>query len=115
MPIPEDLAVGIPPEQQMRKHRLPQDERGHLRVGLVVQETVGRMGERLLTAPVRVLADMQRQAGHRFRNHPDTGVHRRGLQRGMLIDHFAGGRAAKQEGKRAAQTVLGLIAGVEAK
>ena len=67
----------------------------------------------LFAAIHAVLIHMQRQPGDRLGKDSDTGVHRRGLQRGMLIDHFAGGRAAKQEGERAAQAVLGLIAGVK--
>jgi len=56
---------------------------------------------------------LQRKPSDRFSNDSDPCVHRRGLQRGMLVDGFTVGRAAKQEGERSAQAVFGLIAGVE--
>ena len=56
---------------------------------------------------------MKRQPGDCLGEDSDARVHRRGLQRGMLIDGLAGGRASKQEGERAAKAVLGLVAGVK--
>ena len=51
----------------------------------------------------------QRQAGDCFRDHPDTGVHSRKLDRCASVDGLSGSAGAEVEGRRSADAVLGLV------
>ena len=82
----------------MRNHRFPPDERGHLAIGLVVEDTVQRVLRgsdaalraipfvSIRTVTALILIHMQRQTGDGFRDHPHTGVDRAHLNGGARRD-----------------------------
>ena len=55
----------------------------------------------------------QRQAGDRFRDHSDTGIHRGKLDRCLSIDRLAGTAGAEVEGRSGTDAVLRLIPSTE--
>ena len=89
--ITDDLCVGVSPKEQMHHHGFPEGETRHLRVCLPVQDFVERMVCRTFLAVTLVgeLVKMERQACHRLRQEPDTGIHRRNLERGFFIHPLA--------------------------
>lgn len=71
------------------------------------------LGDAFLAAVRSGAVDMQWQPGHSFGEYPHTGVHRRGLHGGSLVDGFSADRAPEQERPPSADTVCRLIAGTE--
>ena len=61
--VPDDLCVGVAPEEQVGHQRFPEDKRCHLRVRLAVQNLVQRMIPCLFLVAVVVghPVEMQRQ------------------------------------------------------
>ena len=110
-----DLGVGVAPQEQMGHERLPEYERTHLRVRLIVEKIIEWMVQRLFLAAILLIAvEVQRQTRHRFRQDADAGVHGGHLHGGTLVDVLAGGGAAEEEAVPAAGCpVLGLVAGTE--
>ena len=110
-----DLAVGVAPQQQMRKHRFSPDERCHLAVGFVVQNGIQGMIQRLDATFAPILIHMQRQAGDGFGNHPHAGVDRAHLNGGARRDRFARRAGTKIERGRRTDGIgrAGLISGAE--
>ena len=58
----------------MRQQRLAPNERGHLRVGFVVEQVLQWMLQCLDAAFVGGLKDIERQTGHGFRDDAHAGV-----------------------------------------
>ena len=109
----DDLAVGIAPQQQMAEHDLAQDKGGHLRIRLIVKDSVQRMVCRLLTAGFGFLIDRQWQGCDGFRDHAHTGVDRGHLHGVLGVDRFARVAGAEEEGRRSRDGVSGLVPGME--
>ena len=104
-PVTQDLAVGVAVDQQVGEHDLPQDEAGHLGIGLVVQNAVQRMLRRLDAAFALILIYVQGQAGDGFRNDAHAGVDRAHLNGGGCRDRFSGRAGAEIEGGGGADAV----------
>ena len=113
--VPDNLGIGVAPQEQMRHERFPEHEGTHLRVWLVMQEQIQRMVNGfLLAAVLLVTVEVQRQTCHRFRQDADTGIHRRHLHGRPLINPLARSASSKEKAVGAAHgAVLGLIPGTE--
>jgi hypothetical protein len=48
--VPDDLRVGISPEEQVRHERFPENKGRHLRIRLIMQEHIQRMFDSLFLA-----------------------------------------------------------------
>ena len=98
--IPDDLCVGVAPEEQMGHQRFPEDKGCHLWVGLAIQNLVQRMIPRLFLVAIIVChpVQMQRQCRNGLRQQTDTGIHSRDLHGGFLIHLLPGIGAAKHKG-----------------
>ena len=92
-----------------RQHDLPENEGGHFRIRLIMEQMVQRMVSGFQVAVIRRLIHTQRQAGHRFRDYPDTGVHRRKLNGRLGGDGFACAAGTEVEHRSGADTVTGLV------
>ena len=99
--------------QQVREHDLPEDERRHLRVWLVMQQRVKRMFLGLAAALGAVLIHPEGEAGHGFRYDPDASVDGGEMDRRLRGDRLAGTTGAEVEGRGCADGVLGLVASEE--
>ena len=85
--IPDDLCVGIAPEEQMGHQGLPEDESRHLRVRLPIQDFVQRMIPCLFLVAVviRHPIQMQRQGRNGLCQQSNTGIHGRDLHGGFFV------------------------------
>ena len=110
---PDDLTVGVTPQEQVGHHGLAHDEGGHFLVGFIMQEPVQRMICRFPAAAVCFLIDGQRQGGDGLRDDPYTSVYCRNLDRGLWVDGLAGPAGAEVKGRRSGHGVLRSIAGPE--
>ena len=113
--VSDDLCVGVAPEEQVRHEGFPEDEGAHLRVRLIVEQTIQRMVEGLLLAAIAGVSKyIQRKTGYCFGKNTDAGIDRRHLHGGALIHLFAGSRASHEKAVAAASgSVLGLVPGTE--
>ena len=93
----------------MREHRFPQDEGGHLPVGLVVQEAVEAVLRGLFAASIRHLVDVQGQTRDGLRNHTHTRIYSRYLNSRLHTDRLAGPAWSKEKGRYGTDRVGRLI------
>lgn len=77
------------------------------------QVVEGMQGDALFAAVSPVSVDMQRQAGDGLGQDTHTGIDCCGLHRSSLVDRLSAGCASEQERPSAADSVLGLVAGVK--
>ena len=110
---PDDLTIGVAPQEQVTERRFPPDKAGHLRVGLVVEQAVQRMIHGLLTAVGGGFIHAHRKAGDGFRDHANAGVHRGHLHGVLGIHRLAGSGRAEEERRRRGYCVAGLVPGTE--
>ena len=98
--IPDDLCVGIAPEEQVGHHRFPEDKGCHFRIWLPIQNLVQRMIPCLLLIAIviRHPVQMQRQCRNGLCQQTDTGVHGRDLHGGFFIHLLPGIGTAKHKG-----------------
>ena len=89
---PDDLTIGVAPQEQVTERRFPPDKAGHLRVGLVVEQAVQRMIHGLLTAVGGGFIHAHWQTGDGFRDDTHAGVHRGHLHGVLGIHRLAGSR-----------------------
>ena len=109
-PITQNLCVGISPKKQVYHGSLSKYERGHLRVGRIVEKKIERMLLHTLFSVSAILIHMKRQSRDRLHKDADTGIHRHGLHRRERIDILPSSRLAKHERPTAEATeVLRLI------
>ena len=81
------LRVGVAPEEQVRHHGLPEDERGHLGIWLVMQKEIQRMVDGLFLASfLCVFVQVKRQRCDRLREDTHAGIHSRDLHGRSFID-----------------------------
>nr|DAT78382.1 MAG TPA: hypothetical protein [Caudoviricetes sp.] len=93
----------------MRQHDFPENEGGHFRIRFIVEQVVQRVVSGFQVAVVRRLIYTQRQTGHRFRDYPDTGVHRGKLNGCLRGDGFACAAGAEVEHRSGTDAVAGLV------
>ena len=93
----------------MRQHDFPENEGGHFRIRFIVEQVVQRVVSGFQVAVVRRLIYTQRQTGHRFRDYPDTGVHRGKLNGCLRGDGFACAAGAEVEHRGGTDAVTGLV------
>ena len=94
-PVHLNLRVRVPPQQQMRLHRLAELQARHQRIRRVVQQPVQRMLPRpLLPSAVDAPVRNQRQARHRLRQHPHASKNGRVPQRALFAHRHPGRRTS---------------------
>jgi len=95
----------------VREHRFPQDEGGHLPVGLIVQEAVEAVLRGLFAASIRHLVDVQRQACDGLGDHTHTGIHSGYLNGRLHTDRLASATRSKEKGRGGTDCIGGLVPG----
>ena len=113
--IPDDLAVGVPPQEQMGHERFTPGKARHLRVRHQVEQPVQRMVLRhFFPIPiVRIAVQMEGKLSDGFRQQPHTGIDRGDLHRGLLVHLFTAGRGAEGEyGAGVPDVILNVWKGV---
>ena len=106
--VAQNLCIGISPQEEMRHKRLTKDETRHFGIWRIVEQEVQRMFRYTLFALPFVSIDVNRQPCDGFCENANTGVDRRCLHRGSLIDRLARRRLPKQKGQTA-KMILGLV------
>lgn len=113
--VADDLRVGVTPQQQMRHQRLAEDEAGHLRVEIIVQQPVEHVVGGLDLRPVLLDSiDVQRQARDRLSQDPHARIHGGHLHRTTLGDRAPGAGGTEQEAVARGQLVLRSPSGIGA-
>ena len=98
--IPNNLCIGVAPEEQVGHQCLPEDKGCHLRVGLPIQNLVQRMIPCLFLVAVivRHTVEMQRQCCNGLCQQTDTGIYGRDLHGGFFIHLLPGIGTTKHKG-----------------
>ncbi len=98
--VPDNLRIGIAPEEQVGHQRFPEDKGCHFRIWLAIQNLVQRMIPCLflVAVVVRHPVQVQRQGGNGFCQQTDTGIHSRDLHSSFLIHLLPGIGTAKHKG-----------------
>ena len=99
-PAPDDLTIGVAPQEQVTERRFPPDKAGHFRVGLVVEQAVQRMVHGLLTTVGGGFIHAHWQTGDGFRDDTHAGVHRGHLHGVLGIYRLTGSGRAEEERRR---------------
>ena len=81
----------------MGHQSFPEDERGHLRIRLIVQQKVQRMVSGFLGAVVRLLIDLKWQRSDGFRENSHTRIDCRHLHGGAFVDSLSGSGSSQEE------------------
>ena len=100
---------------QIRGLWLTEDEAGHLRVGLIVQQPVERVVGGFDLRPVLLdSVDVQGQARDRLRQDPHARIHRSHLHRASFGDRPSGAGGPEQEAVARRQLVVRHLPGISA-
>ena len=113
--VPDDLSIGIAPQEQVCHERFPEDEGTHLRIRLIMQNQVQRMVNSFFLAAVAVVSvNMKREPCDSFCQNTDAGVNRSHLHGTAFCYCFARGAAAHVKGVTGADCAVGgLVSGFE--
>ena len=113
--VPDDLSIGIAPEEQVRHECFPEDEGTHLWIRLIMKNQVKRMVDSFFLAAVAVVSvNMKREPCDSFGQNTDAGVNRSHLHGTAFRYRLAGGAATHVKGVAGADCAVGgLVSGFE--